>query len=181
MGDEKMATIEELEQKIRNLEAKLEVQEDVSAIMNLKGRYTQIADSRQYAKNEDDRKTIATDIANLFTEDALWDGGKTFGTHRGRKEIYEYFRQPSWKLALHFAMNPQIHVEGSKARGYWYLFLPGITKENVAAWMGGFYEDEYVKKNDRWLFKIVKPTFLFLTPYEDGWVKTRFIGSTEKD
>ena len=172
-----MATVEELEQKVTALETKLEVLEDIIAIMDLKGRYLQIADSRQYAKDDADRETIATDMANLFTEDAVWDGGEVFGTHKGRKEIYEYFRQPAWKLALHYAMNPQIHVEGNKAHGYWYFFLPGTTKDNVAAWMGGFYDDEFVKINGRWLVKLVKPTFLFLTPYEDGWVKTRFIGA----
>jgi len=170
-----MATIQELGGTVKALEARVHTLEDVIAIIELKGRYTQIADSRQFARGNAEREAIATEMANLFTEDGLWDGGEIFGVYRSKKEIHGYFRQPSWKMVLHYTMNPRITVQGNKAQGQWHLFLAGTTKDNAAAWMGGFYDDEFVKINGQWFIKAIKPTFMFLTPYEDGWVKTRFI------
>jgi len=170
-----LAIVEELKQTIKALETKVQVLEDVIAIDKLKSRYAQIADSRQFAKGDADREAIATAMADLFTEDGIWDGGELFGTHRGRQAIHDYFYKPGWKLALHYVMNSHIDIEGNKARGQWYFLLAGTTKDNIAVWMGGSYDDQYEKINGRWFIKVVKPTFLFLTPYEDGWVKARFI------
>ena len=171
-----MATLEELEGKLQVLEKRMQALEDLEAIKKLKARYGELADERQWAKGKEDFEFIASEIVKLFTEDGVWDGGEAFGICKGRKEIYEYFRRPAWKLGLHYLMNPQITIEDNKAHGRWYLLLPGTMKDNTAVWMAGFEDDEYLKMNGQWLKSHMKLTLLFLTPYEQGWAKKRMIG-----
>ena len=171
-----MTTLEELEGTIRALEKRMQALEDLEAINKLKARYTELVDERQWVKGKEDLKVIASEIAKLFTEDGVWDSGKEFGICKGRKEIYEHFLQPAFKLGLHYFVKPHITIEGNKARGRWYLLLPGTTRDDTPVWMAGFEDDEYVKINGRWLQSHMKLTLLFLTPYDQGWVKRRMIG-----
>jgi len=171
-----MAALEELGGRIQALEKRMHALEDLQAIKKLKARYGELADERSRVKEKEELEVIASEMAKLFTEDGVWDGGEVFGIRKGRKEIYEYFRQPAWKLGLHYFMNPHVTIEGNKARGRWYLLLPGTTKDNTAVWMAGFEDDEYVKMNGQWLKSRMKLTLLFLTPYDQGWVKRRMIG-----
>lgn len=164
-----MATLEELEKRIQVLE-------DLEAIKKLKARYAQLCDDKYHAgvvKGKEDLELIANEIAKLFTEDAVWDGGKEFGICKGRKEIYEHFRQAGLKFAVHYFVMPHITVEGNKARGRWYLWQAATMRDDTPVWQAAFEDDEYVKINGRWLQNYMKLTILFLTPYDQGWVKRR--------
>ena len=57
-----------------NLEARIRRLEDIEALKQLKARYCDRCDDNYDADG----------IAQLFTEDAVWDGGQTFGVARGR-------------------------------------------------------------------------------------------------
>ena len=171
-----MATVEELEQKVTALETKLEVLEDIIAIMDLKGRYLQIADSRQYAKDDADRETIATDMANLFTEDAVWDGSPLSGIYQGRQAIYEHFEQgAAFTFAVHYFVAPDITVEGDRAHARWFLWQAATRRDNTPVWQSAFEDDDYIKINGQWLQSHMKLTINFLTPYDQGWVKKKII------
>jgi SnoaL-like domain len=132
--------------------------EDVEEIKQLKARYAAACDN-----NYD-----ADAIAALFTEDAVWDGG-SLGLAEGHAP--EFF-----PFAIHNVMNPVIEVDGDRATAQWYLLQPAtMAKENQAVWLSAAYRDEYVRVGGRWMFKHLKVTANFLTPYEAGWAKQRFV------
>ncbi len=123
-------TLEELERRVRVLE-------DVEAIKQLKARYCDRCDDGPYD---------ADGVAELFTEDAVWEG-EGFGRFVGRDAIRDFFRtgRSVFSFTIHQATNPIIEVDGDRARG-------------------------------RWLISHLKTTTRFFTPYEDGWAKTPLLG-----
>ncbi len=152
---------------LEDLERRLRVLEDIEAIKKLKARYCAYCDNNYDADG----------IAALFTEDAVWDGGK-FGRYEGREAIRTFFRGAPriFPFAIHQVMNPIIEVEGEQAKGQWYLFQPATLAEgNQAVWLAARYEEEYVKVGSEWKFKRLKVFPSFLTPYDQGWVKKRFV------
>jgi len=153
---------------LEDLERRLRVLEDIEAIKKLKARYCAYCDNNYDADG----------IAALFTEEAVWDGGK-FGRYEGREAIRTFFRGAPriFPFAIHQVMNPIIEVEGEQAKGQWYLFQPATLAEgNQAVWLAARYEEEYVKVESEWKFKRLKVLPSFLTPYDQGWVKKRFAG-----
>jgi len=153
---------------LEDLERRLRVLEDIETIKKLKARYCAYCDNNYDADG----------IASLFTEDAVWDGGK-FGRYEGREAIRTFFRGAAriFPFAIHQVMNPIIEVEGEQAKGQWYLFQPATLAEgNQAVWLAARYEEEYVKVGSEWKFKRLKVFPSFLTPYDQGWVKKRFAG-----
>lgn len=172
-----MATLGDLEKKIQVLQRKIQVLEDLEAIRELKVRYGQICDGRYGVKDKKKLKALAREVIELFSDDAIWDGGKQFGIYRGKKDIYEFFTQPSYNFGLHYFVRPDLSINGNKASGRWYLLMPATMKDNTAVWMAGFEDDEYVKSSGQWLCSHMKLTISFLTPYDQGWAKKRMIGS----
>ena len=152
---------------LEDLERRLRVLEDIEAIKKLKAHYCAYCDNNYDADG----------IAALFTEDAVWDGGN-FGRYEGREAIRTFFRGAPriFPFAIHQVMNPIIEVEGEQAKGQWYLFQPATLAEgNQAVWLAARYEEEYVKVGSEWKFKRLKVFPSFLTPYDQGWVKKRFV------
>ena len=68
----------DLARRLETLEARLRVLEDAEAIRSLKARYAELVDER-YARgaprSPEEVEPIARKIAELFSEDAVWDGG----------------------------------------------------------------------------------------------------------
>ena len=152
---------------VEDLARRLQVLEDIEAIKKLKTRYCAYCDNHYDADG----------IAALFTEDAVWDGG-SFGKYKGREAIRTFFRGAPQLLtfAIHQVMNPIIEVQGEMAKGQWYLFQPCTVAEgNQAVWLAARYEEEYVKVGGEWQFTHLKVVSSFMTPYEQGWVKKRFV------
>jgi uncharacterized protein (TIGR02246 family) len=152
---------------MRTLEERMRALEDVEEIKQLKARYAAACDN-----NYD-----ADAIAALFTEDAVWDGG-SLGKAEGREKIRKFFRRAPefFPFAIHNVMNPVIEVDGDRATAQWYLLQPAtMARENQAVWLSAAYRDEYVRVGGRWMFKHLKVTANFLTPYEAGWAKQRFV------
>lgn len=153
--------------KVEDLARRLQVLEDIEAIKKLKARYC------AYCDNQYD----ADGIAALFTKEAVWDGG-SFGKYEGRESIRTFFQGAPKLLpfAIHQVMNPLIEVQGERATGRWYLFQPCTLAEgNQAAWLAARYEEEYVKVNGEWRFTRLKVFSSFMTPYEQGWAKKKFM------
>jgi ketosteroid isomerase-like protein len=149
----------------KDLEKRMQLVEDIEAIKNLKYQYCHYCDA-----NYD-----ADAIAALYTEDAIWEGGG-IGRFEGREAIRTFFKgaSKSFKFAIHSVMNPIINVQGDRATGEWKLFQP-CTVDGRAVWLSGVYSDDYVRTGGKWLFKHLRVKILFLTPYEDGWVKKQFV------
>ena len=118
-----------------------------------------------------------TRIASLFVEDGVWDGGIR-GKAEGREAIREFFVNASRRLpfAVHMVMNPIIEVDGDTATGTWYLFQPCTYSEgDRAVWGSARYDEEYVRVGGVWMFRHLKLTSHFWTPFDEGWVKARFV------
>ena len=156
---------------LEELAKKVQVLEDVEAIKKLKCQYAQACDDNYNPEK----------IAELFTEDGVWDGGEVWGVHHGKRKIKGYFAQVSKDvtLAVHYVIAPDITVKGDKAQGQWYGLVPA-TFHGKAIWMSVFYNDEYVKMDGKWLAKYMKVSCFFLTPYEEGWAKQRLLDWREK-
>ncbi len=148
------------------LEKRIQVLEDLEAIKKLKAMYGQICDDNYNS----------TEMVRLFTEDAIWDGGEIAETYRGIDEIKKFFTQMSnvVTFSVHYFLPVDITVEGDKAHGQWYLLQSATVRGNKAVWVAGIEDDEYVKKDSKWLISSIRFSKLFfLTPYEEGWAKRR--------
>jgi hypothetical protein len=164
----------DLERRLEALEARVAAAEAVQAISALKARYAELVDAR-YARGavvEPARLAdLAERIAALFTEDAEWDGGRALGVARGRAEIAARMREPTLLFSKHYFLQPQIEVEGERARGRFDLLAPCTTRDGRPHWMAGVEEDEYRRVDGVWLHQRMKLGVLFLAPHETGWQK----------
>jgi len=167
--------IEELRASLKALEVRLRVVEDVQAIHNLKARYGQLADAR-YQKGRPveaaELGRLANELGELFSEDAVWDGGKGLGLCRGRDEIVARFREPTLHFSWHYFVKPEIYVEGDHARATWDVLAPCTTRDDVAHWMAGAEDDEYVRVDGCWLHSRMSLRLAFLAPHATGWVRS---------
>jgi ketosteroid isomerase-like protein len=152
---------------VAELERRVRVLEDVESIKRLKHRYADACD----------RGYDADALADLFAEDAVWDGG-LFGRYEGREAIRAFFRGVSSDIvfAIHYMMNPIIDVDGDRATGTWYLFQTCTFAEgNAPIWGAARYDEEYVREADSWKFQQLHLVSSFWTPYQEGWVKRPFV------
>ena len=152
-------SLEGLEQRIRKLE-------DIEEIKKLKHSYCALCDDHYNADA----------LAELFTEDAIWDGMER-GRNDGREAIREFFQDAPARLpfAIHMVMNPIIEVDGDRATGVWYLFQPCTYAEgNQAVWGSARYDEEYVRVNGKWMFQHLTLSSHFWTPFDKGRVEAKF-------
>ena len=160
------------ESKLARLERRVRTLEDVEAIRELKARYGELAD-RRYAGGKPAEgavlEKLADELAGLFTEDAVWDGGRALGVCRGRAEIRERFLKPTLQFAWHYFVKPRIHVDGDSAHGRWDVLAPCTTLQGKPCWMAGVEDDEYRRVDGTWLHSAMKLEVVFMAPYDTGW------------
>jgi len=84
--------------------------------------------------------------------------------------VYKDLVASSLSYSAHMVSNPIIEVDGEKATGDWYVLVPCTGRaQNVAAWIQGRYEEEYVKENGEWKWKSITARFDHITPFDEGW------------
>ena len=151
-----------------DLMKRVQALEDLEAIKRLKAIYAAACDDKYNPKK----------MEEIYSEDAVWDGGKYFGRHEGRKKIYDFFDGVSGNIvyALHYIVMPNITVDGNAASGTWYLWMIATMKEQGAVWGAGVYHDKYVNVDGRWWIKETTLDLQTFTKYEDGWHKSPFSG-----
>jgi hypothetical protein len=169
-----------LEARLERLEAQNRYANDYLAIWKLQSLY------QHYININDPRAIVALFADSPEVEIEL----SNKGVLQGRDAPHRYFlragtatevtgdrapRRPG-SLVLHLAVNPalEINADGTRARAVW--MSPGITNQfrddqPVAAWNWGKYEMEYVKQDGRWKILTFRWHQIFLTPYDQGWVK----------
>lgn len=177
------SSLQELERRIASLEAENTANraricylEDIEAIKKLRWAYSRACDD-----NHNPDRLIA-----MFTDDAIIDITEHFGTRvAGRDEIYNMFKNNPTVNGItwtwHYYLQPLIDIasNGQSAKANWYLWeMLNMSRrdrpdEEEAVWAAGEYEDDYVKQNGVWKFKKIVVHIKVLSPYADGWAKTR--------
>jgi ketosteroid isomerase-like protein len=125
---------------------------EVAGIEALKMRYARLCDAGYDPDG----------LAELFTEDAVWDGSPLFPRVEGREAIREHFRGASARItwALHYTLCPDIALgeDGVSAEGTWYLWQPCTVASREGEslrYLAATYRDAYAKVDGRWLFSRV--------------------------
>ena len=161
--------------ELKELEARIQRLDDIEAIKQLKATYCALCDDGYDADG----------LAELFTEDAVWDGG-ALGVANGREKIHKFFSNTPrvMPFAVHMVMNPRIEIDGDQATGRWYLFQaatfsPG--EDRTQLWGSARYDEEYVRVDGEWRFASVKLTSRFWTPFDEGWEAVRSVFETSRD
>jgi hypothetical protein len=156
-----MVTSEELIQRLDALESE-------GAIRRLMAEYL---DARDLGTGS------GTHIAHLFSADGIWEGvgrlAEVLGSHQGRDAIERRFSAPL-PFSVHFLTNESITIDGDTAVGTW-RYLQSTVYKGQAVWVAGRYHNDFVRIEGRWKFQRVRIDAMFVTPYEDGWVKTLFL------
>jgi ketosteroid isomerase-like protein len=137
---------------------------DIEEIKQLKARYAAACD--------DDYQADA--LAEMFTEDAIWDGG-FMGYAKSKDAIRNFFANASniVGFAVHGIGNPLIEIDGDHATGRWYLHQPMTMKDSDQCfWFCAQYNDVYQRTPDGWKFEHVLVIPRAFTPYEEGFGKT---------
>jgi SnoaL-like domain len=161
-----------LDERIAALEARVARAEGHAAILDLKSRYGALADarySRRGPRPQPEIDVVADQLAALFTEDAVWEGGGDLGRCEGRAAIRDRFRAPTLHYAWHFFVKPEIRVEGDRAKGTWDVLAIVTTKEERAMWMVGVEYDEYARVEGRWLHTRMHLESKLMAPHDRGW------------
>lgn len=164
-------TLQELEARIRRLE-------DIHEIQNLQSRYNHYILSHRYDEIVD---MFAKKDPNVKIE--LADSGVIEGLEGVKKAfniLKELYVVPGG-LGLHMLMTPVIEVsrDGKTARGMWHSLGCNTMKTGnglIALWQSGKYDNEFVREDGKWKFRIFRWYLTFRTPYDEGWVKKPIIG-----
>lgn len=169
-----------LEAELAALRARVEVLEAFQAIQNLKARYGSLADRRYTRKgprSEPEIAAAADALVELFTEDAVWDGGATLGVAEGHDAIRARFVAPTLEFSWHYFVKPEIHVDGDEASGTWDILAPCTLQDGTAMWMSGVEHDRYRRVDGVWLHSHMRLEPVFMVPHATGWGRPKGDGS----
>lgn len=158
-----------LEDKVKELEAKVAELYDREEIRDLRFRYHECINEAQMAE-----------IPDLFTEDGELEFGH-LGKAKGRDQIRKFFSglggartgseggQPRGLYRVkQFIHNHVLKVNGDRASGYAYLEAkPVYNGESYV--VAARYNDEYIKRDGRWRFSKMSLTPFFMVPLKEGW------------
>ena len=134
--------IEDLARRVRALE-------DAEAIKKLHQRYMDLMDDLRYE-----------DVLDLFTEDAaieVRDSGIQQGPD-ARRALYFGLRDMKHgvKDNSHFAVHPDITVNGDTAAGTWLVYM--LYEDPEGAWVQGRNDVEYRRDDGVWKFSRLRFT-----------------------
>lgn len=164
----------EIKELLEKLDTKLSRLEDVEAIQRLIVTYARGCD----------RGNDPEIIGPCFAEDGTWEC-KGFGKYHGREKLAKGLHgiagEKIW-WSLHYMISPLIDIapDGRTATVFWYLWESATvpnphTDEAESHWIGGTYDCECVKQDGRWLFRSMELKLNMVSPYDDGWVKAKFL------
>jgi SnoaL-like domain len=139
---------------------------------NLKKRISEIEDRIALKELVDtfsvlaDKKDVKAQT-QLFTPNGMVEtfvNGNQVAKLNGRKEMEDAFGAflKNFETVYHFNGQQTVKINGNKATGILYCMVTLIGIENgkkMKTSIGVYYEDEYVRENNRWL--IAKRTSIF--------------------
>jgi len=147
------------------VEQRLQVMEDVQAVEELKAAYCNAADGGWNRPTHD-----ADAVAALFIEEGVWDAGGSGGRAQGRaaiRALFETFKAAP--LAFHRISNPVIKIDGNGATGEWHVLVAITFAGDRHVWIGGIYNDRFVRTPGGWRFASLAFTRSFTAKNPEGW------------
>jgi hypothetical protein len=163
----------DLEARIKLLEDEIRYLKDIEEIKKLQRIYGYYLEHWQWR-----------DVIGLFSDepDASVEIGD-LGVYLGKEGIERFFyREKVSPTYLHVLMQVSgvvdVDSDSKTAKGRWYGFgcFAFDTDDGVKpVWGSGVYENDYTKENGKWKIKKLHYNRIFMSPYEDGWVKTPVI------
>jgi hypothetical protein len=148
--------------------ARLDRLESVRAIEGLMVSYMTAADAKV-------DKGIK--IARLFTEDGRWESvgphGNPGWAAEGRAALVTKFDRNVDRMpfAAHFVTNPEITLDGDRARGQFMYFQACTYRGDQPLWIAGSYDNDFRRVDGEWLIDHLRVHNFFTTPFDQGWVK----------
>jgi hypothetical protein len=173
-------TAKEMEARIKALEKKVSLLEDVNEVKRLQRIYS------YYVMH-----MMRDEIANCFADDPDVTLHWLEGTWRGKEGVNRYFgvgtdRPEPPPGFLHQVMPiagvVDVDPDGKHAKGRWYSFggvaVPNqVTGKTMPSIVGGLYEIEYIKENGIWkMWKVdwIIPLSIKISP--DSWTRVEELG-----
>ena len=156
----------------RSLEDRVRMLEDQQEIAKLKARYVNYNDGGWNGPTHAHPQAVA----DLFSDDATWDGRPSTGFAEGRAQIIELFKTfGAVPFIVHYVTNPIIDVDGDTATGHWHALVTMTVPGDQALWSLGLYIDEFVRTATGWKFQSLRFESAANSPYELGWGKQRML------
>jgi hypothetical protein len=152
---------EDIEKRIKYLEARVQELSDKEAVRELRYRYHECFNEARY-----------DGIPDLFAEDAEIDFGN-LGRGKGKNYITKFFTVEIPQLSSfykQFIHNHVVWFEGDKGKGFSYLEAKPIHK-GESYLVCAKYDDEYVKVDGQWKFQKMFVTIYFTVPFREGWAQ----------
>lgn len=149
------------------LEARIRKVEDYQEIANIQARYSFFVDEAKI-----------DDLIDLFAEDFIWEVGfDRMTSFTSKPKLSAFLKQFNGAAVMmrHLPVTPCIEVDGDEATGMWYLFgmvTSSVDGKEVANWVQGTYKNAYRRVDGKWFISHLHFKYNFMTPFEDGWVKT---------
>ena len=151
--------------------ARLEAREEIGELM---AAYLYLAD----------RDPDADKIADLFSEDAIWEPRGNFALEQeashGRETIRALFAAlpQTMSFGAHFITNSVVEIADDleTARGRWHTFEL-LTKENPTVQLAqiAWYDNDFVRVDGRWRIERIRFEDTLSFPFVEGWAETRFV------
>jgi hypothetical protein len=167
--------LEQLTEKVKELEAKLQLQNDIEQIKKLQRKYGY----HLYGYYFDSR--MKDDVINLFSGNPESIETSDHGVYLGKEGIRRFFQgldepRQDGKLAVILQLQGVVDVnpDGNTAKGRWtgVMIMNLSIKGKLEPCLGlGTYENEYIKENGEWKFKKLHWNIIFRSTLRNGWVK----------
>ena len=152
-----------------DLAARLDRLEAVQAIHALKAHYARCADEKftdaMVRRPQDELDLWARRQAECFTEDAVWEGGSSFGASiRGREGLFGFFRKVPWQFAIHYYVAPELALEGDEGEGSWRLWQAAVRDDGEVVLLAGRTRERYRRVAGQWLKSAMRFESLHMIP-----------------
>jgi ketosteroid isomerase-like protein len=144
------SNLKEFNMPLEDLEKRVQAIEDLEEIKKLHHTYINLMDDLQYEK-----------VLDLYTEDATIEI-RDSGVKSGKKEISEIYlgvlakKRGSTRFEGHLAVEPDITVEGTSAKGSWLIYM--LFSRPTIQWVQGKNDVEYRKESGKWKISKLKFT-----------------------
>lgn len=145
-------TLEEMEKKFQELEARLRRTEDIQEIHQLQRRYVNALICTEWDK-----------CADCFSQNAKVDV-YLHDPIQGRENIRKWLKEELSKTHAgaegDVLVHPEIELDGDTAKGKWLLYMMYMYQRTGQSlfWVQGYYQNEYVRENGEWKISLMSWT-----------------------